>query len=141
MIKDYTYGTFVGLNKAGEEALAEVARRACKVIQTRRDRVVAAVEMELDNITLLSLNGIRVERSVAGRDADGLGSGNGSQSGNGEERLDGRHFAVAGLKFLVISCCSVYAGMQVLVTRMQELLIIIKSWACSCKNLVINGLS
>ena len=85
------HATYIIVDEAGEEAIAEVAGRAGKVVQARGDGAVAAVEAELDDITHLGVKGVGFERAVSNSDADGLGTGDGSQDGGSENGLEGRH--------------------------------------------------
>jgi hypothetical protein len=80
----FTYGAVIGLDKAGEEAASQVAGCAGKVVETRGNRVVAAVEVELDDIALGSLDSIWVEGVIAGGDFDGLCTGDRGQDGTRE---------------------------------------------------------
>jgi hypothetical protein len=86
-----TYVTFIGLYETGKEALAEIAGSTGEVVKTRGNGVIPAIESKLDDITLLGLNGIGVERIISGGDSDGLCLCQGQQGCSREDGLEGRH--------------------------------------------------
>lgn len=72
-----TYGrSAIGRKETGEETSAKFEGGARVTVVTSNDAVVLGLEVELEDITLLSLNLLRVELVITGSsDLDGLGTG------------------------------------------------------------------
>lgn len=77
------YGrSIVSGKETGEEASAHIERRARVSVIASNDAVVLGLEVEFEDITLLSLNLLRVELVIAGScDFNSLGAGQVSQNG------------------------------------------------------------
>ena len=79
-------------NETGEETSADIERRARVAVVTSDDTVVLGLEVEFNNITLLSLDLIGLELVVAGGgDLDGLGAGEAGQGSRSEDGLERGH--------------------------------------------------
>jgi hypothetical protein len=79
-------------NETGEETSADIERRARVAVVASDDTVVLGLEVEFDNIALLSLDLIGLELVVAGGgDLDGLGTGEAGQSSRSEDGLERGH--------------------------------------------------
>lgn len=71
---------------------AVLQRRAGILVAAGDDAVVLGLEVELQNVALARVDGVRVELVVArGRDGDGLGAGESGESDHGEDVLERRH--------------------------------------------------
>lgn len=91
LLRTYRFA-LVRVDEAGPEALANLQRRTRDVVSSGNDAVVLGLEDELDHVTLLCLDVVRLELViVSSLDANGLGVSKAGESRSSEDVLESRH--------------------------------------------------